>query len=122
DFDGDGDGDLAILDAGGRVMISWNDRAGAFRAPEPVAAIEAVALSFGDLFSEGRLGLVAADSAGEVKQAAFDPIERKWEVRELVSWSGMPQAMSEGRERAGIHLADLDNNGAVDVVLSAGMA
>src|SRR5690606_13250621 len=53
DFDRDGDGDLGMLDVQGRILISWNERAGAFTEPTVIAQLQALALTFGDVFSTG---------------------------------------------------------------------
>lgn len=121
DFDGDGDGDIALLGATGRVLISWNDRAGAFTAPEPIAESPAVALSYGDIFGTGEMDVITLDRNGVLQNLRFDRNTRKWSARELARWSNPPDLPDAfASQRVSLSVADLDNNGAVDLVASAG--
>lgn len=122
DFDGDGDGDLALLDNAGRVLVSWNNRAGAFADPIVVAE-SATALTYGDVFAIGRMDLIILEQNGALRNLHFDRMQRQWASRELAEWSGSPNlADAFTTRRAAMHLADLDNNGAGDLVASAGMS
>ncbi len=118
DFDADGDGDLGLLDLNGRVLVSWNDRAGAFTEPTVISHSPANAISFGDVFATGRMGLVALEQNGAIKSLVFDGLQQKWSERELGKWEGAQSLTNNTNSQARIHLADLDNNGAVDVVAS----
>ena len=121
DFDGDGDGDIALLDVAGRVLISWNDRAGAFTAPELVSESPAVALTYGDIFGTGEMDVVTLDRNGVIRNLHFDRNTRKWSARELARWSNPPDLPSAfAKQRVSLSVADLDNNGAIDLVASAG--
>jgi len=123
DFDGDGDGDLALLDVGGRILISWNHRSGAFTAPEQVSEWPTVALACGDISAIGQMDLIALDRGGIVRNLGFDRDKRAWSARELTRWSEPPDlADAFARRRASISVADVDNNGAMDLVASAGAA
>lgn len=113
DFDGDGDGDLALVDLNGRLMVSWNDRAGAYRQPVVVSEAQTKAINFGDLFGTGEMGLVALEQSGAIRSLVFNDVQQKWSVRELGKWEGL-----DADARARIHTGDLDNNGAVDLVAS----
>ncbi len=124
DFDGDGNGDLALLDFAGRVLVSWNNRAGSFAVPQPVSETPAVALvRSGDPIGNGEMGLVVLERRGAIKNFSFDREKRTWSSRELARWADPPDlADAFYNESTSIHEADLDNNGAVDIVASAGTA
>ena len=123
DFDGDGDDDLGFLEVDGRVMISWNNRSGSFAAPEAVSELPAVALTCGDPMGTGDMDLIALGRDGAINDLKFDRAKHTWTSRELARWSDPPDlADAFARGRASISIADLDNNGAVDVVASAGNA
>src|SRR5690606_37494635 len=118
DFDGDGDADLALLDANGGVKIAWDDRAGAFREPGAVSEGQVRAVTFGDLFATGELGLLVREESGAVKSLQVDSVQQRWSAREVANWQGIPS--SDAAVNARIHVVDLDNNGALDVVASLG--
>ncbi|HWA87449.1 MAG TPA: FG-GAP-like repeat-containing protein [Opitutus sp.] len=120
DFDDDGNGDLAFLDNAGRVELSWNHRAGAFTAPEVLSPAPAAALACGDVTGRGDLGLVVLENSGVVRGFDFDRLKKSWSNRELARWSGAPDLAAAGHRRVHLAIADLDNNGAADLVASAG--
>jgi hypothetical protein len=123
DFDGDGNGDLALLDVAGRLLVSWNNRSGSFAVPQPVSESPAVALTFGDVIGNGEMGLVVLERSGAIKNFSFDREKRTWSSRELARWADPPDlADAFHRRRTSISVADIDNNGAVDIVASAGTA
>src|SRR5688572_5204795 len=105
DFDADGDNDLALLAADGRLLISWNGRAGAFTLPTSIADLSGQAITFGDTSATGEMALIALESSGSIKRFAYDPNQQKWSVGEIAATS-----TSSNNSRAKIHLADLDNN------------
>jgi len=119
DLDGDGDNDLALLDATGRLLVSWNDRSGVFPQPVVVSDEPAVALTFGDVRGAGEFALLVLERSGIVREWAFDQGRRSWQGRELARWSAMPDRADA---RFSLEVADLDNNGAPDLVVSAGDA
>ncbi len=120
DLDGDGDNDLAVLDANGRVLVAWNDRAGTFSAPVVVADASFVALTCADLAGSGELSLLALEKSGTVRELHFDRERHAWQAREVARWNGAPDlAGAFAHQRATLDVADLDNNGAADIVASA---
>jgi tetratricopeptide (TPR) repeat protein len=122
DFDGDGDGDLAMLDAARRVLVSWNNRSGAFTDPVPVTDADAVAISFGDILAGGSMSLVMLEVNGALSQCAFHSTSNAWSRTELARWSSPPDlAEAWSMRRASLAVADIDNNGAVDGIASAGL-
>ncbi len=113
DLDRDGDPDAALLDAAGSLHLFANRQAGQFRrwqAPDGLPAVHAITL--GDVDADGRLDLVALASAGGIWRVSAG--ETAWQREPLVEWPGAAGGGEPGSRR--LLLADLDNNGALDLV------
>ncbi len=111
DLDGDGDPDAALLDARGAVRIESNDRAGKYQprnAPEGLGALASLAVA--DLNGDGAIDLLAMRADGTVLRITNKDEGKAWDVVEAVA---APGAVGEG---ARLFVADLDNNGAPDLV------
>ena len=115
DLDRDGDPDAVLLDSEGGLHMFANEQAGQFRPwPAPDSTAPALAVALGDLDADGVLDLAALQADGAVwRISAGDGI---WEQAQIASWSGMASAAAVGAPR--LLLADLDNNGALDLVAS----
>ncbi len=115
DFDGDGDPDAVLLDGDGVLHLFENRQAGRF---DPAAPLElpaaAVALAVGDLDAGGRLDLALLDADGRLWRGSRDGAA--WETAEAGFWDAFPAGAAPGSHR--LLLADLDNNGALDVLAS----
>ncbi len=123
DFDGDGTDDLAILDTNGRALISWNNRSGVFAVPAPVSESPVVALAQGDVIGTGEMSLIVLNQNGAIENLSFDREKRTWTHRELAHWTDVPDLADAFKKyRANIFVADMDNNGAPDIVASAANA
>ena len=140
DLDGDGDADAALLDAAGKVHVFENRQAGQFRElPAPDGLGDVMALTLGDVNADGVLDLVTLGGDGAVRRTSarraadrlrLDAANRRgsggqavsgpspWEQTQVAAWSDRPQGVSPGTFR--VFLADLDNNGALDIVASGG--
>ena len=115
DFDRDGDPDAALLDGDGAVHLFENRQAGRFDAAAPLQLSAAViGLAVGDLDADGRLDLALLDAAGQLWLGSWTG--EAWETSEAASWAGFPAGAAPGSHR--LLLADLDNNGALDVLAS----
>ena len=115
DFDVDGDPDAALLDADGVLHLFENRQAGRF---DPAGPLElpaaAIGLAVGDLDADGRLDLGLLDADGRLWRGSWDGAA--WETAEIASWAAFPAGAAPGSHR--LLLADLDNNGALDVLAS----
>jgi Flp pilus assembly protein TadD len=121
DLDGDGDTDLALLDIAGRVMVSWNERSGAFAVPVSVLDSTAVALACADLMAIGELRIAILGRDGVIRELGFNRQSRTWSARDLARWLDPPDLEQAWQvHRASIAVEDLDNNGALDIITSAG--
>jgi tetratricopeptide (TPR) repeat protein len=114
DLDGDADPDTVFVDASGGLHIYTNRQAGAF-APAadlaPPANIVSVAVA--DLDADGTIDVITIDAGGVVRLTSR-PGE-SWTTREVAGWDGL-SAASPASHR--LIAADLDNNGALDLVTS----
>lgn len=114
DVDDDGDPDAIVVDGTGTLGVFINLQSGQFqRTPTSPGLSAVVALAVGDLNADGRIDVVTIDATGVVRRTAM--AGDAWSVDERARWEAMPAATT-----ARLFVADLDNNGALDVVASAG--
>ncbi len=109
DLDGDGNPDAAMIDGSGVLHLFHNQRGGLFRElalPNPLPHVKAVTVA--DVSSSGTLALVALEETGAL--VAITNAEG-WKISQL---GNAPQFPGEVR----LHAADLDNNGAIDLLLA----
>ena len=115
DLDRDGDPDAALLDARGDLHLFANRQAGDFQridgAPAPRGVI---ALTVGDANADGALDVVTLDGGGSIRRISAN--REAWDEQPLAAWSDWTGDRSPGASR--LFLADLDNNGAMDLVAS----
>jgi tetratricopeptide (TPR) repeat protein len=112
DVDGDGDPDAVLVDGRGELQILSNLQAGRFEriaGPDIQAPIEALAL--GDVDADGAIDIVTLDAAGAIQRSSFSG--GRWSADRVAEWE---QGRAPGASR--VLVADLDNNGAVDIVAS----
>lgn len=115
DFDSDGNADAAIVDGAGRLHIFHNERQGQFSEvslPARIPAIKAVAVA--DTNNDGVLDLVAVESSGTISSVSYSE-KNGWSVTPLVQ---IPNASAVLAGEVRLQIADLDNNGAMDLILS----
>ena len=102
DWDADGDPDATMLDRHGQLIHAINERAGDFALGRQ-QAVNGIALTAGDLDRDGHLERVVLDRDGNVIAVSQD------ETRNLIRGCSP-------LEGATLLIADLDNNGALDVI------
>jgi hypothetical protein len=114
DLDRDADPDAAFLDASGRIAVFLNRQAGQFTPGEPPPGeATAVALTVADVNADGVFDLLALDRSGDVRGYGY--ANATWSAETIGSWP-VPGPAEPGGYR--LLVADLDNNGGVDVVAS----
>jgi tetratricopeptide (TPR) repeat protein len=117
DADRDGDPDAALLDGAGILHVFANRQAGDFqRVPPPQVSGNLVALVPGDANADGVLDLITLNAAGEIARSSSS--DAGWTTDMLAMWPGMPADAVARPYR--LWLADLDNNGGLDLVASGG--
>jgi Flp pilus assembly protein TadD len=115
DFNGDGNPDAAILDGSGRLRLYANQRSANFAEvplPPGLGAVKAVAAA--DTSHKGQLDLLAVQADGAIVRLSQAPGGSGWETRE-VARVPEPAGILDGEVR--LLAADLDNNGAIDLLL-----
>ncbi len=117
DIDNDGAPDAAFLDSKGKLHVYSNERSGHFE-PWPVKPPDDVfvALAVGDVNHDGVLSIIALRQDGTIVRIADRDKRSAWDVSELAKWEKFPPDTQPGTIR--LIVADLDNNGVPDLVVS----
>jgi tetratricopeptide (TPR) repeat protein len=116
DIDGDGDPDAVLVGERGDLHVFENRQGGEFREMAAPGLAGIVALAVGDINADGALEIVTLGANGIVQQTSRRRGE--WQTQQVANWSDAIDSRAVGDYR--IFLADLDNNGALDLVVSGG--
>ena len=110
DLDADGDPDAALIDSSGTLHVFSNERQGQFtKRSQPINAA-ARALSVFDLNNDGVLDLAIAQNDGRIMRLSDKDHGAGWESAEIVN-------ANAGFGASVLRVADLDNNGGLDLLL-----
>jgi hypothetical protein len=116
DIDGDGNPDAAILDGSGRLHLFINERQGQFRERQlPSAAAHVAAIAVADADGDGDLDLLLVQADGSIVRISDKNDGQDWEVAAIAQ---VPAASDFLAQEVRLRVADLDNNGAIDLYLS----
>jgi Tfp pilus assembly protein PilF len=116
DLDGDGNPDAAIIDGAGRLHVFMNERQGQFRErplPAGLPIIKAIAVA--DANNDGVLDLLAVQADGAIVRISDKNEGESWDMAEIAR---VPDAANNLAGDVRLHVADLDNNGALDLFLA----
>jgi Flp pilus assembly protein TadD len=116
DLNGDGNPDAAIIDAAGGLHVFINERQGQFRersVPANLGAIKAIAVA--DANNDGVLDLLAVQADGAVVRISDKNEGQAWDVIEIAR---VPNPADHLAREVRLRVADLDNNGALDLYLA----
>jgi tetratricopeptide (TPR) repeat protein len=116
DFDGDGNPDAATIDGAGHLHIFINERQGQFRErplPASISSVKAIAVA--DANGDGILDLLAVQADGAILRISDKNEGESWETAEIAR---VPDVANNLAGDVRLQVADLDNNGALDLILS----
>jgi tetratricopeptide (TPR) repeat protein len=117
DLDADGDPDAALLSAAGELKVFANERGGEFRArPLPGDFPRLAAIALIDVNGDSVLDLVAVQADNSIIRISDEGEGSGWATATLVGDQVLPAHGGESKGR--LIIADLDNNGANDLVWS----
>jgi tetratricopeptide (TPR) repeat protein len=115
DLDGDGNPDASLIDGAGRLHVFFNQRLGNFTEsllPANLGAVSAIAAADAD--HDGILDLDAVLSNGSIVRISYR--NGIWNTGEIAQVPDAARALA-GDVR--LRVADLDNNGAFDLILAS---
>jgi len=109
DIDADGDPDAALIDGEGKLHVFSNERQGQF-AERYVTTGNTHAINVMDANADGVLDLVVAQTNGTIISIAD---------KDRVDWTYAELAKTDADNKiSSLRVADLDNNGGLDLILS----
>ncbi|MFN2599096.1 MAG: FG-GAP-like repeat-containing protein, partial [Pyrinomonadaceae bacterium] len=117
DIDADGDADAAVIDGANRLHVFANERAGQFNEralPPSLPPVRAVAVA--DVNGDGVFDLLVVQADGVIVRLSDQNEGKAWDAAEVAHVSDAPNFL-EGEFR--LLVADLDNNGGIDLVLTS---
>jgi Tfp pilus assembly protein PilF len=116
DFNGDGNPDAAIIDGANHLHVFSNERSGQFRErslPPNLPPVKAVAVA--DVNNDGLLDLVVVESDGSIVRLSDKNEGQAWDTAVIAN---VPNAAARLAGDVRLRVADLDNNGALDLLLA----
>jgi len=128
DLDGDGNPDASIIDGAGRLHVFMNERQGQFREralPAGLPLVKAIAVA--DVNNDGVLDLIAVQADGAIVRISDKNEGQSWDSAEIAHVPLIEVFKNEGASSKGSYVpndvrllvADFDNNGALDLLLSS---
>lgn len=117
DLDGDGDPDAALIDGAGKLHVFSNERTGQFRErplPDGFSAVKAINVA--DVNNDSILDLLVVKADGAMVRLSDKNEGQDWETAEITR---VPNASSNLAGDVRLRVADLDNNGSLDLILAS---
>lgn len=116
DLDGDGDPDAALVDGAGTLHVFGDERQARFiERPLPGELSEVTAIAAADAGGDGRIDLILLRADGTIQRLSDRADAAGWTLRELAR---SPDLRVEDAGSARLFVADLDNNGGLDLTAS----
>jgi tetratricopeptide (TPR) repeat protein len=117
DIDADGNPDAALIDGAGHLRVFHNERAGQFRErPLPPNLPVVKAITAADINNDGVLDLVAVQADGAIVRLSDKNEGEAWDVAVVANITEPAKRLAG---TVWLRTADLDNNGAIDLILSS---
>jgi len=116
DLDNDGAPDAILLDGTGKLHVFANDRSGQFsrwQLPDNLGTF--LGATVADTNADGVLDIVALRSDSTLLRISDQNKRERWQITPLAHWPG-DKNLAPGS--VAIFAQDLDNNGAVDIVIA----
>jgi hypothetical protein len=111
DLDGDGDPDAALIDGTAKLHVFSNERQGQFTERSVPISSPIRAISVLDLNNDGVLDLAVAEADGSIVRVSDKDHGAGWNTAEIATADSVAGTAS-------LLVADLDNNGGLDLILS----
>lgn len=117
DLNGDGNPDVSLIDGAGQLHILINERLGKFREqPVPAGFSGVKAIAVADINQNGIFSLLVVRGDGSISALSAAEDGCQWKTATLAT---VPNAGTFPANDVRLHVGDLDNNGAVDFLLSS---
>jgi len=117
DFNGDGNPDAALIDGLGKLHVFLNQRSANFRELAMPAGLPTTkAITAGDVDHSGPIALLALGSDGVIRSLSLPEEGEQWRVAQIAA---VPDAANRLAAEVRLAVADLDNNGAFDLLLAS---
>ncbi|MCC9599158.1 FG-GAP-like repeat-containing protein [Stieleria sp. JC731] len=119
DFDRDGDLDFVSLDKDGQLHLWSNQRGGKFESTafEGLKRFSSIAITVADLNRDGIFEIIALDQNGGIRSLQFDG--QSWKATDVLPKAIRLPTEGDSISNAFLTVEDIDNNGAIDLVISA---
>jgi len=116
DLDGDGNPDASLIDGAGRLHVFTNLRTGQFKERSLPAGLPAVkAIATADVNNDGILDLLAVQADGAIVTLSDKDEGKSFDTTTIET---VPAAANVLKDDVRLRVADLDNNGALDLILA----
>ena len=116
DFNGDGNPDAALIDGSGRLHVFLNQRSATFREVPMPTGLSIKAITAVDVDHSRPIALLALGSDGVIRSLSLPEEGEQWRVAQIAA---VPDAANRLAAEVRLAVADLDNNGAFDLLLAS---